>query len=240
MPTVKFHNSMYTFGNEDLHLQYFDSGDLHGNDNFRMPDKNPPVYEVLNHIDPTLLQNALAATIDEKPVSLTTKISKDCSLDVITLENPIGKTLYHQTLAFLIAQTIYATHKNTILTTIEIDSTYCKLQFATEQAVPLTEESLGAQLSQVITDNAAIQLIDAFQKEMLLETYPSLSQLYAKNFLADYDDYDFVTVAVRQNFVLPIPDHTILVTNPTLIKDYSITVYTTASELEIVASYQHT
>lgn len=240
MPTVKFHNSMYTFGNEDLHLQYFDSGDLHGNDNFRMPDKNPPVYEVLNHIEPTLLQNALAATIDEKPVSLTTKISKDCSLDVITLENPIGKTLYHQTLAFLIAQTIYATLKNTSLTTIEIDSTYCKLRFATEQAVPLKEETFGAQLSHVITDNAAIQLIDAFQKEMLLETYPSLSQLYAKNFLADYDDYDFVTVAVRQNFVLPIPDHTILVTNPTLIKDYSITVYTTASELEIVASYQHT
>ncbi|MBQ5658212.1 MAG: hypothetical protein IIV02_01635, partial [Peptococcaceae bacterium] len=84
MPNIMFHNNTYSFGNDNLNLQYFDSGDLHGNDNFRIPDQNPPVYEVLNRINHALLQSALAATIDGKPVPLTAKVIKDCTLDIIT------------------------------------------------------------------------------------------------------------------------------------------------------------
>ena len=44
MPNITFRDKTISFGNNNLYLQYFDSGDLHGNDNFRIPDQNPPVY----------------------------------------------------------------------------------------------------------------------------------------------------------------------------------------------------
>jgi hypothetical protein len=71
-------------------------------------------------------------------------------------------------------------------------------------------------------NNAAIQVVDAFQKEMLIETYPSLSQPYAETLLIPYDAYDFVPVAVRKNFVLPVTSHTILAANPKLLTNFSL------------------
>lgn len=222
MPNIMFHNNTYSFGNDNLNLQYFDSGDLHGNDNFRIPDQNPPVYEVLNRINPALLQSALAATIDGKPVPLTAKVIKDCTLDIITLDNSVGKLIFHHSLAFLIAQAIYANSSNAQLSTLSVTEQECSLHFITENASDWSTDSLEKQLKQCIADNAAIQIIDAFQKEMLVETYPSLAQPFAQTMLIEYDDYDFVPVAARQSFVLPVSESDIFVTNTKLITNFTI------------------
>ena len=238
MPNIIFHNNTYTFGNENLNLQYFNSGDLHGNDNFRIQDQNPPIYEVLNRINPALLQSALAATIDNTPVPLTAKITKDCSLDIITLDDEAGKLIFHYSLAFLIAQTIYTNNPNIQLSALSVTEQECNLHFITENTVDFSTDFLKSQLKQRITDNAAIQIIDAFQKEMLLETYSSLLHPYAKNFMQIYDDYDYVTVAVRQSYVLPIPNDMILITNPLLIKDFTFHIHFTEQHFEITAQYE--
>ena len=39
MINIIFRSQTISFDNDNLNLQYFDSGDLHGNDNFRIPDK---------------------------------------------------------------------------------------------------------------------------------------------------------------------------------------------------------
>ena len=156
MPNIMFHNNTYSFGNDNLNLQYFDSGDLHGNDNFRIPDQNPPVYEVLNRINPALLQSALAATIDGKPVPLTAKVIKDCTLDIITVNEPAGKIIYYQSLAFLVAQTMYALNADLQLTSVNISESQCTLQFV-GNAANCGQKSLDEYVQQTIENNAGIQ-----------------------------------------------------------------------------------
>lgn len=237
MINIIFRSQTISFDNDNLNLQYFDSGDLHGNDNFRIPDKNPPVYEILNRIDPILLQSALAAAIDGQPVPLTAKISKDCTLDIITLDDITGKQIFHHSLAFLIAQTIFETYPTAALQNITVSNTNCVLQFAADFA--FTDCTiLKEQLLRHLQTNIAIQRIDAFQKEMLVETYSSLLQPYAQTMLAQYDDYDFVPVAARQNFVLPVQEQDLFVTNTAILKDFSLDIQSIAQGFVLTAAYQ--
>ena len=221
MPDIMFRNKPYSFENSALNLQYFDSGDLHGNDNFRTQSKPLLVYEALQQIEPALLHSALAATINGVPAPLTAKINQNCTLDIITVNEPAGKIIYYQSLAFLVAQTMYALNADLQLTSVNISESQCTLQFV-GNAANCGQKSLDEYVQQTIENNAAIQLIDAFQKEMLMETYPSLSQPYAQTILAQYDAYDFVPVAVRQNFVLPVAENDIFVANPKLITDFTL------------------
>ena len=236
MPNITFRDKTISFGNNNLYLQYFDSGDLHGNDNFRIPDQNPPVYEVLNQINPTLVQLAMAAVIDGKTVPLTEKITKDCTLDIITLEESKGKQIYHDSLAFLIAQTVFAYNAEWQLAAITVSDENCILQFTANAQVP-EYTAIKQRLTETIQNTAAIQIITGFQKEMLIETYASLSQPYAQTLLAQYDDYDFVPIAARQNFVLPITEKMVLVTNPSVIKEYTITLQHTDDGFSVVCQH---
>lgn len=237
MPNIIFNKTTtYSFDNSQLNLEYFDSGDLHGNDNFRTQTEVLTVYEVLQQIDSALLHSAIAAMLDDTPVSLTEKITKDCHLDIITLNDPIGKTIYHQTLAFLMAQSVYTAQQDAQLSALNISQSACTLKYIAQTTPSL--ESTKQQLQQTIAENAAIQLINGFQKEILLETYPSLSCPYAEAFLSSYDDYDFVTVAARQNFVLPITPETVLVANPFLIKNYTLSIEPTEDGFILKGSYQ--
>ncbi len=222
MLNITFQNTTYTFDTGDFKMQYFDSGDLHGNDNFRAQNSDITIYEALRQIDATLLQSALAASINDTPVPLTEKITKDCTLDVITINDAKGKSIYHQSLAFLIAQAIYTLDIKARLATLSISDTQCCLQFIVDDSIVCDADLFDRHLEKIMKEPAAIQIINGFQKEMLVETYPSLTQPYAKTFLAQYDDYDFVTIAARQNFVLPIQENALLVTNPERIQNYAL------------------
>jgi len=222
MLDIIFQNSKYSFDNSALNLQYFNSGDLHGNDNFRTQNKSLSVYEILQQINPDLLYSALAAKLNGIPVPLTAKVTNNCTLDIITINEPQGKSIYYNSLAFLVAQAVYELEPEIQLATISTSKTHCSLQFIIDNVFAHDTDSVDKQLAQVIETNVAIQLIDAFQKEILLETYPSLSQPYAETILAQYDDYDFVPVAVHQNFVLPVLHNAILVTNPKQLTGFSI------------------
>ncbi|MBQ2837963.1 MAG: hypothetical protein IJE67_07555 [Peptococcaceae bacterium] len=222
MPIITFQNNKYMFDNGIFNLQYFDSGDLHGNDNFRTQVKTLSVYDVLQQIDVTLWQSALAVVLDGKLMPLTTKLEKDYILDIITLNNPTGKIIYHHSLAYLIAQTIYTYNNNIQLISLSVSETKCILQFKFDFNNNLIVSVIKNMLPQIAVNNAAIQIIDAFQKEMLVNTYSSLSQPYAKTILDEYDDHDFITVAVRNHFALPIPKGAMIATNPKLITNYTL------------------
>lgn len=110
MPNVIFRDKLvYSFNRSAFSLQYFDSGDLHGNDNFRTQDVSVPIYEILNQIDPDILHSALAATINNKPVPLTAKITEDCTLDIITIDAPDGKPCLTLQLTTVLCNLISAT-----------------------------------------------------------------------------------------------------------------------------------
>lgn len=134
MPNVIFRDKLvYSFNRSAFSLQYFDSGDLHGNDNFRTQDVSAPIYEILNQIDPDILHSALAATINNKPVPLTAKITEDCTLDIITIDAPDGKTIYYRSLAFFLAQAVFLLDPSTRLTVFDLQLTtvLCNLISAT-------------------------------------------------------------------------------------------------------------
>ncbi len=237
MPNVIFRDKLvYSFNRSAFSLQYFDSGDLHGNDNFRTQDVSVPIYEILNQIDPDILHSALAATINNKPVPLTAKITEDCTLDIITIDAPDGKMIYYRSLAFFLAQAVFLLDPSTRLTVFDTAADHCTLQFDISDNAVLSDDAIREQLEQLLSDKTAIQVISAWQKEMLLQTYPSLLQPYAQQVLKDYDDYDFVTVAVRKNFVLPVEENAIFVLSPDALRNYHLSVLQTETSLSITAA----
>lgn len=100
----------------------------------------------------------------------------------------------------------------------------------------LSDDAIREQLEQLLSDKTAIQVISAWQKEMLLQTYPSLLQPYTQQVLKDYDDYDFVPVAVRKNFVLPVEENAIFVLSPDALRNYQLSVLQTETSLSITAA----
>ena len=113
---------------------------------------------------------------------------------------------------------------------------HCTLQFDISDNAALSDDAIREQLEQLLSDKTAIQVISAWQKEMLLQTYPSLLQPYTQQVLKDYDDYDFVPVAVRKNFVLPVEENAIFVLSPDALRNYHLSVLQTETSLSITAA----
>jgi len=223
MPTIYLKGKgTYTFENSEFQFCYYDSGDLHGNDNFRALDVTPSIYEIINRIDPTLLETALAAVMDNTLVPLTQKVENDCTLDIVTCEKKEGRYIYHNSLAFLLAQTIFELAPTSKLLDVVVTDEACNLNFDMDVSSDLDGETIEAYLSALLKTKIAIQTVYGMQKETLLENYPSLSQPYAQNFMQSYDAYDFVTVAIHNQFALPIGEKEFIIPNPLVIKNFKL------------------
>ena len=103
MPRILFHQQSYEIS-ASLDLACSQEGDLHGNSNIFTSKRYPQAYEVLAQIDPALLEEALAVTLDDSLTALEAKIPTDCRLDVVTAASLAGRKISHRTLALLIAQ----------------------------------------------------------------------------------------------------------------------------------------
>lgn len=195
---------IYTFNINNLNLEYFDSGDLHGNDNFRINNASLPVYKVLLQIDTDLLSRAVAATLNGKLVSLTENITNDCSLEIITTDTPVGKMISNRSLAFILAQTIFSLQPNTCLKDVFITQNKSILYYDYSSDIMPPVSIIKQAFTEQLSNHTAIQTRDSFQKEVLLDNFPSLLQPYAQRQLNNYDEFEFVPIALRNNFALPI------------------------------------
>lgn len=213
----------YTISSVDWTLDYVETGDRHGNNNIRSNLEYPSVFQFLCAIDPILSQNALAATIDEKPVSLATKLNTDCQLDIITAETPIGRIIYHRTLAFLLAKCVSSLTSDFKLQNIEVTEKQCILRFPSIHYKSSSHKNvLESELAAVMEQNSPLMKKDIWPKEMLLSSFASLQCPYNQIILSQYDDYESVPIIFQDNFALVTDENSIFALLPSTIKDFSL------------------
>ncbi len=68
--------------------------------------KGATAYDIAREISEGLARNALAAKIDGETVDLSTPITKNCSLEILTFKDEEGRRVYRHTAAHVLAQAI--------------------------------------------------------------------------------------------------------------------------------------
>lgn len=68
--------------------------------------KGATAYDIARGISEGLARNALAAKIDGEAVDLSTPITKNCSLEILTFKDEEGRRVYRHTAAHVLAQAI--------------------------------------------------------------------------------------------------------------------------------------
>ncbi len=68
--------------------------------------KGATAYDIARGISEGLARNALAAKIDGETVDLSTPITKNCSLEILTFKDEEGRRVYRHTAAHVLAQAI--------------------------------------------------------------------------------------------------------------------------------------
>ncbi|MGM9525793.1 MAG: hypothetical protein ACI3U1_05920 [Peptococcaceae bacterium] len=204
MPTIHFSNGLsYSITSPDLQLHYEETGDRHGNNNIRSHLVFPYVFQALQQIDSALLSSALAAIVNQKNVPLDTMLKQDCTLDVITFRESEGKKIYFRTMALLFIHALYKRDPSLILQSCSISGDSCTLQYTGSMTqLQSNIPDIEAELYQMIQDNKPVFTKTIWQKESLLESFPSLQLPYNSCLLADYDDYECVPVVVHDDFAL--------------------------------------
>lgn len=235
MPQITYHGQVYTV-NAAFNLTFSHEGDKHGNNNIFSATHYPSAYQALKQIAPLAADMTLAVRLDGQAASLDTKIRQDCTLDSITLQEPLGRLLRNRSCAFLIACATNAIAPQALLTECSADEIGCHLAF-TQAPDDFSSAALMSQFHQLTSAGGTLSVGDAWQKALLLENYPSLNAPYAQKRLAAYDDFDFVPTVIYGSYALPCAEAELFALLPHICADALITCTLNAGMLTISAHF---
>ncbi|MEL7569618.1 MAG: TGS domain-containing protein, partial [Eubacteriaceae bacterium] len=69
-------------------------------------EQGSSVYDIAKKISGSLAKEALVGEIDGKAVDLTTKLDKDCSLNILTFDDKSGRDAFWHTSSHVLAQAV--------------------------------------------------------------------------------------------------------------------------------------
>ena len=162
-------------------------------------EKVTPYYVALN-ISESLAKNAVAALVDGNLVDLTYDITKDCTLEILTFKDELGKQVYRHTAAHILAhavKSIYPTCKLAIGPSIE-NGFYYDFDFKT----PITQDDLNkieTEMSKIIKANFPIAKVESTKKAAVSEIEKS-GEIYKIEILNEIPDKETVTFYKQGSF----------------------------------------
>ncbi len=117
-------------------------------------ERGSSVYDIAKKISGSLAKEALVAEIDGKAVDLTTKLDKDCSLNILTFDDKGGRDAFWHTSSHVLAQAVKRIFPNVKLAIgpaidngfyydFDIDKTF----------VPEDLDKIGDEMKKIIKEN---------------------------------------------------------------------------------------
>ena len=141
--------------------------------------------EVASAISEGLFRNAVCAKVDGELVDLSTKIEKDCTLEIVTLKDKEGLDVYRHTASHVLAQAvknIFPTSKLAIGPTIE-NGFYYDIEFKT----PITQQDLPKiekEMADIIKADFPIERI-VYSKKDALKVFKNFDEQYKVELIND-------------------------------------------------------
>ncbi len=141
--------------------------------------------EVASAISEGLFRNAVCAKVNGELVDLSTKIEKDCTLEIVTLKDKEGLDVYRHTASHVLAQAvknIFPTSKLAIGPTIE-NGFYYDIEFKT----PITQQDLPKiekEMADIIKADFPIERI-VYSKKDALKVFKDFDEQYKVELIND-------------------------------------------------------
>ena len=162
-------------------------------------EKVTPFYVALS-ISDNLAKSAVAAIVNGHLVDLTYDINKDCTLEILTFKDELGKQVYRHTAAHILAhavKSIYPTCKLAIGPSIE-NGFYYDFDFKT----PITQDDLAKieiEANRIIKANFPIEKITKSKKDAISEMEKS-GEIYKQEILSEIPENEAVTFYLQGGF----------------------------------------
>ncbi len=141
--------------------------------------------EVASAISEGLFRNAVCAKVDGELVDLSTKIEKDCTLEIVTLKDKEGLDVYRHTTSHVLAQAvknIFPTSRLAIGPTIE-NGFYYDIEFKT----PINQQDLQKiekEMADIIKADFPIERI-VYSKKDALKVFKNFDEIYKVELIND-------------------------------------------------------
>ena len=162
-------------------------------------EKNIPAVELANQISRRLAKEALLASIDGRPVDLSTPLTQDARVQFHTFNDPLGKETYWHTTAHMLAQAVLRLRpdaKVSIGPPIENGFYY---DFDTEPFKPEHLEELEREMAKISQENHATERMEMERAEARA-LFEEMDEPYKLALLDDIPDDEAVSVYRQGEF----------------------------------------
>ncbi|MDE0020661.1 MAG: threonine--tRNA ligase [Candidatus Poribacteria bacterium] len=162
-------------------------------------EKNIPAVELANQISRRLAKEALLASIDGRPVDLSTPLTQDARVQFHTFNDPLGQETYWHTTAHMLAQAVLRLRpdaKVSIGPPIENGFYY---DFDTEPFKPEHLEELEREMAKISQENHATERIEMDRAEARA-LFEEMNEPYKLALLDDIPEDEAVSVYRQGEF----------------------------------------
>ncbi len=162
-------------------------------------EKNIPAVELANQISRRLAKEALLASIDGRPVDLSTPLTQDARVQFHTFNDPLGQETYWHTTAHMLAQAVLRLRpdaKVSIGPPIENGFYY---DFDTEPFKPEHFEELEREMAKISQENHATERMEMDRAEARA-LFEEMNEPYKLALLDDIPEDEAVSVYRQGEF----------------------------------------
>lgn len=163
-------------------------------------EKNISAVELANQISRRLAKEALLASIDGRPVDLSTPLAQDARVQFHTFSDPLGQETYWHTTAHMLAQAVLRLRpdaKVSIGPPIENGFYY---DFDTEPFKPEDLEQLEQEMAKISQENHATERME-MEREEARALFEEMNEPYKIELLDDIPDDEAVSIYRQGEFV---------------------------------------
>lgn len=183
-------------------LHYVDTGDRHGNNNFRLNATYLSAYEVIKIIAPEMADDIVAVKMNGKTVPLHTSVSKDMQLDTVSCMDAEGRIIAARTVALLVMEILLSTVPQVQMESLTVQENEIMLCVTEDVGEAQTELISGWNV--LLEENRVLRHQDIWQKSILMEEMTWLqAQPVFQKMLEPYDDFEIVPTVEHNGYLFP-------------------------------------
>ncbi|MGI6319007.1 MAG: threonine--tRNA ligase [Firmicutes bacterium] len=160
------------------------------------------VLEILGDVGGKLLKEALAARINGKIVELITPLQTDCSLEMVTFEDPEGAAVYRHTASHVLAQAVKRIYEKVRLGIGPSISNGFYYDFDFEGNPIKTEdlEKIEKEMAQIIKEDLPLERLE-ISREQALQMFKEKGEVYKVELINDLDEDAKITCYRQGDFI---------------------------------------
>ncbi len=159
------------------------------------------VIEVAKDISEGLARNALAGMLNGETVDLRTKITKDCTLNILTFNDVEGRAAFHHTTSHILAQAVKRLYPNTKLAIgPSIDDGFYYDFDLEEPLKPEDLETIEKEMKKIVKEGLELERF-TLSKEEAIKLMTELEEPYKIELIGDLSEDEIISFYKQGEYI---------------------------------------